>query len=140
MPGIKKIMLIDDEQIAVKIGRHLIKRSLPDMDVCTFTCPEKGVEYIREEFVKNPIETVLLLDINMPALTGWEVLEKLAGMEEIIKKHLHIYMFSSSVSYQDRALSSQHPLVTDFIEKPMTEQKLLDIIKQGNYFIQQHHT
>lgn len=138
MSSIKRIIIIDDDLLAGRICCHIIKRSAPGIDVCLFTSPEEGLEYIRTVYVSNPVKSMLLLDINMPLVSGWDVLEGLECVQDAIKEYLLIYIFSSSVSIQDRALSNQHPLVTGFIEKPLTKQKLLEIMLQERYLNKQY--
>ena len=133
MSSIKRIIMIDDDLIAIKIGDHVIKRTLPNIDVCSFTSPEAGLEFIRIEYGVNPVKTILFLDINMPVMSGWGVLDKLGNYEALIKEHLPIYICSSSISFHDTMLSSRHPLVTGFVEKPMTKQKLMDIMRREHY-------
>jgi len=129
MSGIKRIIIMDDDPIGIRIGNHVIKRALPGMEVCSFTLPEAGLEFIQTEYLTNPVKTLLFLDINMPMMSGWEVLKKLESYEAVIKGHVLIYICSSSISLHDKALSSKHPLIADFMEKPITKQKLIDIIK-----------
>jgi CheY-like chemotaxis protein len=81
--------------------------------------------------MNEPLETILLLDINMALMNGWEVLEALEAYEEVIKDCFTIYMFSSSISIHDKTLSYQHRLVADCIEKPFTKQKLENIVCKG---------
>src|ERR1700759_5434178 len=118
MSSIKRIIVIDDDPIGNKICGHLIKKYLPGIDVSLFTSPEEGLEFIQSEYTSNPVKTVVLLDLNMPTLNAWEVLEKLEYIAEVVKEYLLIYIFSSSISLNDKTLSSQHPLVTSFVEKP----------------------
>ena len=130
MSRIERIIVIDDDPIVNFICGQVIKKYLPGIDVSSFGLPEEGLRFIQTEYMTSPVKTVLLLDINMPTLTGWEVLDELKPMEDIIKEHLRIYIFSSSISIEDRSLSSQHPLVKCFVEKPVTRQKLIDIMMQ----------
>jgi len=138
MSSIKRIIIIDDDPFVGRICCHIIKRSAPGIDVCLFTSPEEGLKYIRTSYVSNPVKSMLLLDINMPILSGWHVLEGLACVKETIKEYLHIFVFSSSVTYKDKERSNRHPLVTGFIEKPLTKQKLLEIMLQERYLDKQY--
>jgi two-component SAPR family response regulator len=137
MSVIKRIIIIDDDPLVNKICGHVIKGTLPEMEVCSFLSPEKGLEFIHNEYETHPMKTILLLDINMPTLNGWEVLEELEGTKEMVEKNLLIYIFSSSVSFHDKALSDQHPLVIDFIEKPLTKQKLAGLMNNKDMFCSQ---
>lgn len=127
MQAAQRIILIDNDKIVTMICSHIINTNMPDIEVVMFTSPEQGLAFIKQECLSTPVNTVLLLDINMPTLSGWEVLEKLDPHREKLLKHFSIYMFSSSVSYEDKDKSTQHPMVTGFVEKPLSPKKLGEI-------------
>ncbi len=61
-----------------------------------------------------------LLDINMPVISGWDVLGRFSAMPEDIKKHFTIFILTSSINVEDKQRAAAHPLVNAYIEKPMT--------------------
>lgn len=130
MSVVKRIILIDDDPVVHKICNHLIKRNFSAIEFCSFISPVAGLAFIKQEYKEHAVKAVLLLDINMPKLNGWEVLEELTCFTQLAKDCLTIYIFSSSVSYEDKTLSEQHPLVTAFLEKPLTKEMLADIIDE----------
>lgn len=105
----------------------VLKISLGKIEVTDFIVPEVGLEYIESEFVPSPDgeKTTLLLDINMPTMSGWEFLEKFDNFKEHLKKQFSIYILSSSVDPSDIRRAKQNPLVVDFIEKPLTKATVL---------------
>lgn len=129
MTDYKRIIIIDDDNIVTTICKYLIKKHLPEMEVASFLSPLKGVEYIKEEYTSLPVKSILLLDINMPGMNGWEVLDELDKLDSAVVNPLTVYMFSSSISMDDKKQSLDHPLVLDFIEKPLTIEKLQQIIR-----------
>ncbi len=127
MTNVERIIIIDNDPIVNLLCLHIIKKTHPGMHVLSFTSPEEGLEYIQFEYQQYAVKTILLLDINMPTLSGWEVLEQLEPYKEMIHQYMSIYMFSSSVNSEDKELSRLHPLIEGFIEKPLTAQKLAAI-------------
>ncbi len=90
-----------------------------------------GVNYIKNEF-KNSVanlQTIVFLDINMPILNGWDVLDLISKMDKNIKKQLIIFISSSSIYSHDRERAMNHALVTDFIEKSLTVEKVQALFK-----------
>lgn len=68
-----KAVIIDDEQHSIETLRWKIENYCPDVEiVATFERPAEGVEFLR----KNTID-ILFLDIEMPRLNGFDVLEEL---------------------------------------------------------------
>ncbi len=127
-------LVIDDDPISNMICSHTIKSATGDTTTRCFTKPEEGLNYIESEFVKPGDDTpaILFLDINMPSMTGWDVLDKLKKFEDQVKKNVAIYILSSSVSQPDRELANNNPLVTDYIVKPLTRNKLLQILQNND--------
>jgi len=130
MTDIKRLLIIDDNTTADLICRHFVRKDYPEIIVCSFTEPAKALEFIKNEHNTCPLQTAVLLDINMPVLSGWEVLEELEVITKFVQEHFSIYIFSSSINDEDKELSRNHPLVAGFIEKPLTSKKLATMISE----------
>ncbi|MDR3679429.1 MAG: response regulator [Flavipsychrobacter sp.] len=128
-------IVIDDDPINNMICRKIIKLTIPDTNVDTFIQPEKGLDHILSAYSKaDAPNAILFLDINMPTLTGWEVMERFKDFPEEVKQHITIYILSSSVDLQDREKAENDPYVKDYIIKPLSQAKLRDI-NNGTYKI-----
>lgn len=124
--AIKQFVIVDDDPQNNSLSKIAIRKTLGDVIVKDFEIPETGLEYIEKEFQNENggSKTILLLDINMPTMTGWEFLESFDNFEDKIKKQFSIYMLSSSVDPSDIERAMSNPLVTDFIEKPLNKEAL----------------
>ena len=113
---IKQFLIVDDDPQNNSLSRMAIRKVLGNVPVKDFEVPETGLEYIGKDFETGSSDekTVLLLDINMPTMTGWEFLEEFDKLSENIKMQFQIYMLSSSVDPSD----------IDFIEKPLNKEDL----------------
>lgn len=65
----------------------------------------------------NKCKIVIYLDIMMPQMDGWQVLERLK--EDRYSKQLTVIMVSSSVSPIDRSRALESELVLDYLTKPL---------------------
>ena len=63
------------------------------MEFLEFISPEEGTEYIESAYgeTANGCRTELLLDINMPVMTGWDFLERYEKIGSNIKNQFVIY-------------------------------------------------
>ncbi len=114
-------VIIDDDPINNLICSKFIKKVCPRSTVKTFTLPLDGVKFVLSyDSVDNIAKTILLLDINMPATSGWDVLDAFASSIGFRQQQYAIYMLSSSIAIEDRNRAKTHPLVSGFIEKPLT--------------------
>lgn len=116
----ERIIVIDDDSINNMFCRYVINEVLNDkVEILTFAIPQKAVDYIKTEYSSRPVTTLVFLDINMPGLSGWDVLDEFKRSEKIISKYFNIYILSSSVDPKDRQRAQSSKYVDGFLEKPL---------------------
>ena len=114
-------MVIDDDPINNRICQVIIKKTYPEANVISHTEPEKALESIAQSYGSPAANnTILLLDINMPVLSGWDVLLQFQRFPEHIIRKFRIYILSSSVDTEDKERAERCALVSGYIEKPLT--------------------
>jgi len=124
----RDFIVIDDDHINNMICSKMIALAIPDSEISTFILPEEGLRFIEAyKPVADKPNAVLFLDINMPSLSGWDVLDKMVTMPETLKNSIDTYMLSSSVDQYDRQKADNHPLVKGYISKPLTRAKILAV-------------
>lgn len=120
------IFLVDDQGIANFINKKLIEVSSISDDVYDFTNPLDALDAIKEI---NP--DLILLDLNMPEMTGWEFLNRMRTIESTSK----VAICTSSTSAFDKERMKEYAdVVIDYCEKPLSReaiQKVTSIIKIG---------
>ena len=122
-----KIYLIDDVELVNLMHQVLIRRLGMEDKVISFTNPEKALDHLRfQESHSEPI--LILLDINMPEMTGFEFLEFM--VLEKFPTNIDVVIVTSSIYEEDRELAATFPqFVKDFISKPIASEKLKEILK-----------
>lgn len=115
-----KLLIIDDDDINNFLLGHLLKKSEYPVEFKMFTDPVMGVDYITNSLTADREVDLLLLDINMPQMTGWEVLNALRREGQGLQKVKKIYMLSSSVHTADMEQAEEYSEVSGFISKPIT--------------------
>lgn len=123
----RRFLIVDDDTLNNYITKILLKKSFEGVHVNDFTNPENGLDFMKSEPSHHPPEakTILLLDINMPVLSGWEYLDAFELLDGSIKDQYEIYILSSSVDPGDVQRAKNHPLVKDFMEKPLNKEVLV---------------
>ncbi len=115
----KRIHLIDDDPLNNLINKKLIARVLPGAVVTEDINAKEALEKIRNEF--NP--DIILLDINMPGMNGWEFLDHF----QKIGKEITVYILTSSIDSADFRKSEKYKAVKKYIEKPLNTDKILKL-------------
>lgn len=107
--------MIDDSDIANFIMRKIIFSIYKDIRLEEFTNPVEGLEYLK----KNK-PSVVFLDLNMPTMSGWQVLDELE--KEGISQN--VIILTSSISGFDEEKAGKYRNVVHYLVKPITKEAL----------------
>lgn len=111
-----KILIVDDEPRNVKILQiHLNARGYT---VCTAT---NGLEAL--ETVEKEMPDLILLDINMPKMDGFEVVERIRANETT--EFIPIVMITALRDTRENRIKAIEAGADDFIEKPFDSLEVL---------------
>lgn len=129
-----KTIIIDDDPIVSFLQTKIVTKSELDPDPIVFSDPEDALSFLGRE-IDGSTHYLLMLDINMPAMDGWEFLERLEAIPN--KEFCKVVMVTSSIDRKDKRTAANNPLVVDYIEKPVSARhcsKLKGISVLAEYF------
>lgn len=127
MNSIEKFIIVDDDEINNIICKMAIENVLHNTDIATFEVPEDALSFIKGRYNKKVEDTILLLDINMPTITGWEFLKQYEKFNDKVKKQISIYILSSSVDPRDKDAAEGNKYVKGFLSKPLENETIIRI-------------
>ena len=131
MTTLKTLTLVDDDDIFVFLTTKIIEQTnLVDL-IKVFGNGLDAINFLKEN--KNNVDAlpdIILLDLSMPIMNGWQFLEEYNKLNPTIGKKITIYICSSSISPDDITRAKTISEVSDFIIKPITKDKLIDLIKK----------
>lgn len=121
--GVHSVWIVDDDQVITYITQRLLLNADPSLEIQGFLSGKMALEKLRLE---HAAPDMLLLDINMPGISGWEFLDELkaTGLD------LRVYMYSSSIDPEDVKRARAYPMVMEFLSKPIdinTIRRLLEV-------------
>jgi CheY-like chemotaxis protein len=126
----RRFLLVDDDSIFNFLHTEVIKAVDELAQINLFNSSTEGLEFLQDALEgKREMPHFLFLDIRMPEMDGFEYLDELMKYPVEKFKELRIYVLSSSLAERDKEKSLSSPIVTGFIEKTLTIEKLKGIIE-----------
>ena len=120
-----KILLIDDNPIDLMLNERIVRATAPEADILKFKSGVEALDYLTQ--TTTELIDIILLDIKMPFMNGFQLLEEMEKLDE--GQFKATYMVSSSIDPIDIEQSKKSSLVKGFIEKPLSTQKLEKFVK-----------
>ena len=115
---INKILLVDDDAAANYLSKELLESLHAANEIETAENCLKALELIK----KSDCADVIFLDIKMPGIDGFDFLERLKKLS--LEKKIKVVMLTSSVRPEDKLKAFSYKAVIDYLEKPLTPDKV----------------
>jgi CheY-like chemotaxis protein len=129
------ILLVDDDEPTNFLNQMVLEELNITRHIQIAQNGQEALSYLRKTNSGDkdfPLPELILLDINMPAMNGWEFLQYYAQLPETQKANVVIVMLTTSLNPDDRAKAEEISEVTGFETKPMTADKIQLLLK--SYF------
>lgn len=126
----KKIMYVDDDMQLVNSYKSFLKSEKLSDYMIHFKNAKDSIQYLKSIKNKNDAPDYILLDFYMPDMEGYEFLTYFEKLVKI-KDSVEIYVSTSTHKKIDRDTVMKFPFVNAFIEKPVSSEFILLLIK-GN--------
>lgn len=126
------ILIVDDDPVTCFLQANLIRDMGYTGNLHDSYYAEAALTYLEETRSVGAEATALssmliLLDIKMPFVDGFEFLKRLSEADQINKEKLHIAILTTSISRRDFNRASKFS-IADFLVKPLTEEKLKGLV------------
>ena len=117
----KRILVIEDEAEMIDLTRIVLERE--GYEVIGAVGGSRGLELVKKE---RP--DLILLDLMMPDIGGWEVYRQMKADAEL--EHIPVIVVTAKAQSIDKVLGLQVAKVDDYITKPFGPKELLESIKR----------
>ncbi|XOV91683.1 MAG: response regulator [Bacteroidota bacterium] len=131
---INSILLVDDNAATNLVHRKMITKNNITNNVFVCKTGEEAIAFLNKcndepdiaQKAKN-MPDLLLLDINMPGMSGWDFVEEyqkinFTGYEPMI------FMLTTSYNPDDKFKADAHDNVQGFLNKPLTAEMLKRVV------------
>jgi CheY-like chemotaxis protein len=125
---IVNVLICDDDAVARFIHATVIRKSGLSENPALFHRARDVFEYITSE-VEKAEAYLLFLDINMPDMNGWNLLDALK--DHPAPPRIFVVIVSSSIEKTDHTKAMLYREVLGYIEKPMTVVRIQQLFSEG---------
>ena len=121
----ESICVIDDDQIYQLIIKKVVEHTGDFDSICFYN---DGIEAFEDfKSLEKSLPEIILLDINMPKMDGWQFLDNLKVYRPNFHQKTIIYIVTSSIAHSDRDKAKSYEEVSGFLSKPLSVEKLKEI-------------
>ncbi|MCU0374479.1 MAG: response regulator [Chitinophagaceae bacterium] len=125
-----KFLLIDDDRVFHLISSKIIERSGRPVQIKTTLSAIDAIDFLKGCQRAYELPDVILLDIRMPEMDGFEFLDVFYTLNFPKNKEIIVYLLSSSVDSRDIEKAATYTKLKGFLSKPLKETDLKEIFKE----------
>lgn len=116
-----KVLIVDDEPIAVEAVAFMIKKNLPELSIVQTA--RSGKDAIEKTYSYHP--DIIIMDINMPGINGLDSIKQIKVANPNIT-----FIVISAFDYFDYAVEAIALGVDEYLVKPVKEAKLIETLRK----------
>jgi CheY-like chemotaxis protein len=128
------ILLIDDDEPTNFLNKMTLEQTGCTRHIRVAQSGQEALEYLQccgpDEAGWSPRPDLIFLDINMPAMDGWEFLERYRSLPSEQKADIVLIMLTTSLNPDDELKTQTIPEVSGFENKPLSQQRLLALLSK----------
>ncbi|HEX8378373.1 MAG TPA: response regulator [Pedobacter sp.] len=123
-----KIFIVDDYLINLRVAEMIVRRNKEFDTITSYEDAKAALSFISDNRDnESNLPDIILLDLHMPVMDGWEFIEKFEEIYSSLIKSVKIIILTSSTDQRDIQRSKQYSTVKGFYSKPLTVEMLSDI-------------
>ena len=126
---IPNLWIIDDDPMSSFYIKRLAELGELANIITIYNTAQGAIDYLlHHKKTAEHLPDIILLDIYMPEVDGWEFLNQLKKIEHQLIKKAAIYIISSSNHPRDLSRAESFPDVRSYFQKPVTLDVLKDMV------------
>jgi len=122
-------MLIDDDRATTVYNEIIIEEHGAAKNIIIYNSPEEALIYLTTPFTDKKISPdLILLDINMPRMDGWEFIEAYKEAQKEGLANITIVMLSTTADKREYEMVETNELLSGIKSKPLSFEALDEIL------------
>jgi CheY-like chemotaxis protein len=122
---LKKVLCINDNEVTLWIQKQILNKSKFTEEVITVFNGFEGLEYYKSLISEdtenqNNFPGLILLDLHMPVMDGWEFLYRFSSEIYPHCKNTKVIITSYSIDEIDSERAKKYPFVVDFLTSSLS--------------------
>jgi len=114
------VLLVDDDDVVNFLNSTIINQTGRVKEIQSVTSGNHAIGKLEEFQSTNRWPAIIFIDINMPGINGWELVELLKEQFQTLKNKSIVCLLSSSLDPRDREKAEKSDWVDYYISKPLT--------------------
>lgn len=125
------ICIIDDDKLYQFTIQKVIEKTQKASQIISFPNGYEAINFFKSHLSQpDKLPEIILLDINMPIMDGWQFLNEYLSLENQIVKKSIIYVVTSSIDNADKLKVKSLERIKDFVVKPVSKDRLVEILEE----------
>lgn len=131
---VNQVILIDDDEVVNFFDKMVLsKLGLKDSEIQVFNNVASALRFlgqIQDNLDRN-LNGIILLDIQMPDLDGWDFLKMYEQLNQELRNHYKLVILTSDKHEYTDERNEYHHLIHQFIHKPLTLPVFQEIVNSA---------
>lgn len=119
----KKVLVVEDDKIFAKVHSHFVKKAM-HIDAIISDNARDAIQYLQEKDQAKGT-CLILLDLNMPEMNGWEFLDAISNNDEF--QNILVIIVTSSLYSEDYKRSKAYDKVIGYFTKPLKFEEIEEL-------------
>lgn len=126
----QKILIIDDSQIDLPVSALLLKNKFQTADIHLASSAASGLEWLLNNQDQLKDGLIILLDVRMPEMDGFDFLNAYELLSDEIKNNTRIIMLSATLDPFDIQKAQNNKYVKTVLNKPLPVADLANLLSE----------
>lgn len=127
---LNSVLMVDDDETTIFLNKLFLQSLTPELEINTAEHGEEALDFLRAH-LDDPMfgNCLLVLDIEMPVMDGWQFLEVYEReFTDEQKSRVNLVVLSIHSNDEIAKKAAKYPSVTEVLAKPLSDEQFQHVI------------